>query len=86
MVFFSNTRRDHNALASLSRASVLPNVYDLLAIACVVGLAGLAVHGVAEMRAPLDGLASSPMTLSLARLPTYALRQLCACLRLSLPR
>jgi NitT/TauT family transport system permease protein len=74
MVFFSNTRREHNAMASLSRSSVLPNVYDLLAVAFVVGIAGLALHGAAEMHAPLDGLASSPMTLSVARLPEYALR------------
>lgn len=74
MVFFSTDRRGHNPLASLTRSSILPNGYDLLAFAFVAGLAALALHGATQMHAPLDGLANTPLTLNLSRLPEYALR------------
>ncbi|NTG89274.1 ABC transporter permease subunit [Agrobacterium rhizogenes] len=74
MVFLSNDRRGHSAVAELARTRILPNGYDLVAFAFVAALAVLAVHGAAEMRAPLDGLANAPISLDPARLPEYALR------------
>jgi len=74
MVFLSNDRRGHAAVAELARARILPNGYDLVAFAFVAALAVLALHGAAEMRAPLEGLASAPLSLDPARLPEYALR------------
>ncbi|WP_047460121.1 ABC transporter permease subunit [Rhizobium rhizogenes] len=74
MVFLSNDRRGHSAVAELARTRILPNGYDLAAFAFVAALAVLALHGAAEMRAPLDGLANAPISLDPARLPEYALR------------
>ncbi|MGV1837845.1 ABC transporter permease [Rhizobium rhizogenes] len=74
MVFLSNDRRGHSSVAELARTRILPNGYDLVAFAFVAALAVLAVHGAAEMRAPLDGLANTPISLDPARLPEYALR------------
>ncbi|HEX8049552.1 ABC transporter permease [Rhizobium sp.] len=74
MVFLSNDRRGHSAVAELARARILPNGYDLVAFAFVAALAVLALHGAAEMRAPLEGLATAPISLDPARLPEYALR------------
>ncbi|MQB31624.1 ABC transporter permease [Rhizobium rhizogenes] len=74
MVFLSNDRRGHSAVAELARTRILPNGYDLVAFAFVAALAVLVVHGAAEMRAPLDGLANAPISLDPARLREYALR------------
>lgn len=74
MVFLSNDRRGHSAVAELARTRILPNGYDLAAFAFVAALAMLALHGAAEMRAPLEGLATAPISLDPARLPEYALR------------
>ncbi|SIQ87044.1 NitT/TauT family transport system permease protein [Rhizobium sp. RU35A] len=74
MVFLSHDRRGHSAVAALARARILPNLYDLVALAALAAIAVLALHGAAEMRAPLEGLDSAPLVLDPARLPEYALR------------
>ncbi len=74
MVFLPNDRRERSAVAALAGARILPNGYDLAAFAFIVAVAFLALHGVAEMRAPLSGLAAAPLTLDPANLPEYALR------------
>ncbi|WP_184363566.1 ABC transporter permease subunit [Rhizobium sp. BK602] len=74
MVFLSNDRPGHRAVAELAGTRILPNGYDLIAFAFVAALAVLALHGAAEMRAPLAGLASTPISLDPAYLPEYALR------------
>ncbi|MFT4182128.1 MAG: ABC transporter permease subunit [Rhizobium sp.] len=74
MVFLSNDRPGHRAVAELAGTRILPNGYDLIAFAFVAALAVLALHGAAEMRAPLTGLASAPIALDPAYLPEYALR------------
>lgn len=74
MVFLSNDRPSHRAVAELAGTRILPNGYDLIAFAFVAALAVLALHGAAEMRAPLTGLASAPIALDPTYLPEYALR------------
>ncbi|OLP57038.1 sulfonate ABC transporter permease [Rhizobium rhizosphaerae] len=74
MVFHSLDRPAQSDMAALSRSRLLPNLYDLIAIAFVIALGALAAHGVAEMRAPMNVLAGDPISLDPARLPEYALR------------
>jgi len=74
MVFFTNDRKGHSAATALARARILPNVYDLAAFAFLAAVAVLMLHGVAQMRQPLEGLTISPISLDPALLPEYALR------------
>ncbi|MFF0949666.1 ABC transporter permease [Rhizobium leguminosarum] len=74
MVFVPNDRRGHSAVAALARARILPNGYDLVALAFLAAVVFLALHGMAGMRASLEGLATGPLSLDPARLPEYALR------------
>ncbi len=74
MVFVSNDRRGHSALAALTRTRVLPNIYDLVAFALLAALAVLALHGAAGMHSPLKGLTAAPVSLDPMLLPGYALR------------
>ncbi|MGO4834778.1 ABC transporter permease subunit, partial [Rhizobiaceae sp. 2RAB30] len=74
MAFLSNDRRGHSAVATLARARILPNGYDLVAFGMLVALAAFAIHGAGEMRAPIEGLATVPVSLDPALLPEYALR------------
>ncbi|MGE7469294.1 ABC transporter permease [Bosea sp. NPDC003192] len=74
MVSTINHAARRSALATLARNRVLPNLYDLAALALLVALAVLALHGAAAMRAPLPGLVAEPVVLDPALLPDYALR------------
>ena len=74
MVFIANDRRERSAVAALTGARILPNGYDLAAFAFIAAATYLALHGVAEMRAPLAGLSAAPLSLDPAYLPEYALR------------
>ena len=74
MVFFTNDRKGHSAATALARSRILPNVYDLAAFAFLAAVAVLMLHGVAQMRQPLEGLTASPISLDPALLPEYALR------------
>ncbi|HEV2511933.1 ABC transporter permease subunit [Bosea sp. (in: a-proteobacteria)] len=74
MAFLSNREAGRSALATLARNRVLPNLYDLAALALLAALAVLALHSAAAMRAPLSGLATEPVVLDPALLPDYALR------------
>jgi len=58
----------------LCQRHVLPNFYDIVVF---IGLAAALVavgHGAGEMRAPLAGLDTTPITLDVSRLPEFALR------------
>src|SRR5262245_28723688 len=74
MVFLPHSRAAQGSVAALVRARLLPNAYDLAALALVAALIILVAHGAAGMRASLDGLSAAPVSLDIARLPEYALR------------
>ncbi|WNJ90942.1 ABC transporter permease subunit [Bosea sp. 685] len=74
MVFPTNDRGGHSALAALTRNRILPNIYDLAAFSLLAAVAVLAFHGAAGMRSPLEGLATAPVALDPILLPEYALR------------
>src|SRR5262249_55313438 len=56
------------------RARLLPNSYDLVAFALVIATIALLFHGTQDMRASLDALSSTPVSLDIGHLPEYALR------------
>jgi NitT/TauT family transport system permease protein len=58
----------------LAHGRVLPNVYDLAAIAIIAALMILVAHGAVGMRASLEALSRAPVSLDVAQLPEYALR------------
>lgn len=74
MAFLSNGRPGRDSVVALVRARVLPNGYDIVAIAFLAALAVLAIHGAEAMRSPLAELTSAPISLDPAQLPEYALR------------
>lgn len=74
MVFAPRNRSEHGVPAVLARARLLPNLYDLAAFALVLAGIVLLVHGAEDMRAPLDALSRTPVSLDVARLPEYGLR------------
>lgn len=74
MTEISGARSQQIGVAALTRGHILPNGYDLVAIALIATLAVLAIHGAGSMREPLDVLAADPVTLDPAHLPEYALR------------
>jgi len=51
-----------------------PNVWDLLAVALVLGALAITVLVAREMRAPIETLETEPITLAPSALPEYALR------------
>ena len=74
MVFLSPDRMNAGLLARFARRQYVPNRYDLIALALLVALAMLVIHGAREMNLPLARLHSTPIVLDPARLPEYALR------------
>lgn len=74
MVFLPHDRHGQSAVAALLRARLLPNSYDLVAFALVVATIALLFHGTQDMRASLDALSSTPVSLDIGHLPEYALR------------
>ncbi|MGO4572002.1 ABC transporter permease [Microvirga sp. 2TAF3] len=58
----------------IARIAFLPNLYDLIAFAIIIGIFVAVVHGAEEMRAPLSQLDIAPVRLDPALLPDYALR------------
>ncbi|NIX77095.1 ABC transporter permease [Microvirga terricola] len=56
------------------RIDLRPNLYDLVALAIVVGVGVAVIHGAREMRAPLMQLDITPVSLDPSLLPEYALR------------
>lgn len=63
-----------NTSISAKAAGAAPNRWDLLALPLVIGLLALVVVGGDEMAAPLDSIASAPVSLDPWMLPEYALR------------
>ncbi|AXI84144.1 ABC transporter permease subunit [Xylella taiwanensis] len=74
MVFVSRDRPVHPAVASLLRAQLLPNVYDLVALALMLALGIALVQGAEGARAPLSALPMEAVSLDPAHLPEYGLR------------
>ena len=74
MAVVSRNRSAHGALAALAHGRILPNVYDLAAIAIIAALIILVAHGAIGMRASLDALSRAPVPLDVVQLPEYALR------------
>ena len=74
MVILPHNRSAHGAVAALAQTRVLPNVYDLAAVAIIAALIILVAHGAIGMRASLDALSRAPVSLDVAQLPEYALR------------
>jgi NitT/TauT family transport system permease protein len=68
--------RDRSAppVASLARPRLLPNLYDFAAMALLLALGVLLVHGAEDARAPLSGLSVQAVSLDPWRLPEYGLR------------
>ncbi|MBN9234100.1 MULTISPECIES: ABC transporter permease [Phyllobacteriaceae] len=56
------------------RRSVLPSVWDLMALLLVVGVIVLIAYGAEVTTAPLSTLDTTPLSLDPANLPVYALR------------
>ena len=74
MAVVSRNRSMHGAIAALAHGRILPNVYDLAAIAIIAALMILVAHGAIGMRASLEALSRTPVSLDIAQLPEYALR------------
>ena len=74
MVILPHNRSAHGAVAALAHTRVLPNVYDLAAVAIIAALIILVAHGAIGMRASLEALSRAPVSLDVAQLPEYALR------------
>ena len=74
MIFQPHNRSSQSDAAALARGRIAPNIYDLIAFAMLAALVMLLARGAADMRAPADLLATSPVTLDIGNLPEYALR------------
>ncbi len=74
MIFLPHDRASQLEAAALTRRRILPNGYDLIALAILVALMVLLAHGAEQMRAPATTLSTTPVTLDIANLPDYALR------------
>jgi NitT/TauT family transport system permease protein len=74
MVMPVPNRTERGATAALAHVRLLPNAYDVAAIAILAALFILVAHGAAGMRASLDTLSREPVSLDVALLPEYALR------------
>lgn len=67
------TLHPHPALAA-GRIRFLPNIWDALAFALLIGVFVLAAHGTRETLAPLATVQQAELSLDPAMLPEYALR------------
>ena len=74
MVFFPHNRLAQGTVAALARTRMLLNAYDLAAFTIIAALIVLVAHGSIGMRASLEALSISPVSLDIAQLPEYALR------------
>ena len=74
MVFLPLDRSEQSLVASLGRARILPNVYDVLAFGLVAAGVFFVVHGASDMGRSLTALANAPISLDPSRLPEYAMR------------
>ena len=60
--------------AALGRASLRPNVWDIVALILLIGVMVLIVYGGEQTTVPLSELERTPVSLDPAQLPYYALR------------
>ncbi|MFK0690092.1 ABC transporter permease [Mesorhizobium sp. IMUNJ 23033] len=74
MIFLPHDRTSQREAAQLTRNRIMPNSYDLVALAIMAALMVLLAHGATPMRAPAEMLSTTPVTLDIANLPEYALR------------
>src|SRR6185437_7147688 len=74
MIFLPHNRQSLSDAATLSRARIMPNVYDLLALSIMAAVFVLLAHAAVEMRGSVELLTTAPVTLDPANLPEYALR------------
>ncbi|CCV15182.1 ABC transporter permease subunit [Mesorhizobium sp. STM 4661] len=74
MIFLPHDRTSQREAAQLVRNRIMPNSYDLVALAILAALIVLLAHGASAMRAPAAVLSAAPVTLDIANLPEYALR------------
>jgi NitT/TauT family transport system permease protein len=74
MTFLPHDRTSQREAAQLTRNRIMPNSYDLVAVAIMAALIVLLAHGATAMRAPAEMLSTTPVTLDIANLPEYALR------------
>ena len=58
----------------LRRSTLVPNLYDAVALVLVVAVLALVAHAAGAMRAPLSQLDIAPVTLDPWLLPDYAAR------------
>jgi NitT/TauT family transport system permease protein len=65
---------EYRATGAVERGGFFPNQYDLAAIAIILAALVLIVTGGRQMAAPITGLATAPISLDPANLPSYALR------------
>jgi NitT/TauT family transport system permease protein len=65
---------EYRATGAVERGGFFPNPYDLAAIALILAALVLIVTGGRQMAAPITGLATAPISLDPANLPSYALR------------
>lgn len=72
-MFLPQDRSEHRAFAAFARSRILPNGFDFVAFALLIGGLVLLARGVTEVQAPLD-VSQAPISLEIARLPEYALR------------
>ncbi len=68
-----NMHRHHPLLAP-SRARFIPNIWDILAFALLIGLFALTAHEARETLEPLAAVQQADLSLDPAMLPEYALR------------
>ena len=54
--------------------SLLPNIWDIVALILIVGALVLIAYGAEQTNAPISALDVTPVTLDPANLPAYALR------------
>ena len=73
MVFLSGDRPGSRPLARFLRAGLAPSWADIIAFLLLAATAVLIVRGAGEMSEPLARLRTTPVTLSVSRLPEYAL-------------
>ncbi|MEP9372134.1 ABC transporter permease subunit [Mesorhizobium sp. KR1-2] len=74
MIFLPHNRQSLSDAATLSRARIVPNVYDILALSIMGAVFVLVAHGAIAMRGSAELLTTTPVTLDPANLPEYALR------------
>ncbi|WP_192181707.1 hypothetical protein [Mesorhizobium amorphae] len=83
MIFLPHDRTSQREAAQLTRNRIVPNSYDLVALAIMVALIVLLAHGATAMRAPAEMLSTKPVTLKILGMPFAWVWQHLMLLRLS---